>query len=397
MTHKERMLAVLRGERTEVIPFVPRLDLWYRANKKNGTLPDKYKNASLDDIVDGLGVGYHAIVPDFQDLRSRDDDVDRALGIYRLWFMPYKAILRNVKREVEYDGDITTVRYHTPKGVVQTKVLFDEAMRRAGITVTHIAEHAIKSKNDFDAVGYIFENIEVEPNYGGYKQFQDKVGDRGFAVGYISLAASPIHLIMRELARLDDFYLMNFDCADEMKQLEKQIQVYFDRVFDIVADSPAETILSGANYDSGATPPPVFAEYFTPALAAQAKTLHEKGKFLITHTDGENTGLLEEYVASGIDIADSICPKPMTKLSLKEVRDCFGDKITIWGGIPSVSVLEDSMNNREFGEYMEDIFEQIGKGDHLIFSIADTAPPAMKFERLEVISKMINEFGAIGG
>ncbi len=40
----------------------------------------------------------------------------------------------------------------------------------------------------------------------------------------------------------------------------------------------------------------------------------KKGKFLLTHTDGENIGLLEEYMACEFDIADSICPSPMTKL-----------------------------------------------------------------------------------
>ncbi len=46
-------------------------------------------------------------------------------------------------------------------------------------------------------------------------------------------------------------------------------------------------------------------------------------KFLLTHTDGENTGLLEHYLESNMDVADSVCPKPMTKLSFKEVRDHF--------------------------------------------------------------------------
>ncbi|MCX7999386.1 MAG: hypothetical protein N3A69_10630, partial [Leptospiraceae bacterium] len=41
--------------------------IWYKANKKNDTLPSKYKNASLRDITDDLSIGYHAVVPDFRD------------------------------------------------------------------------------------------------------------------------------------------------------------------------------------------------------------------------------------------------------------------------------------------------------------------------------------------
>lgn len=39
----------------------------------------------------------------------------------------------------------------------------------------------------------------------------------------------------------------------------------------------------------------------------------------------------------------------------------FGDKVTIWGGVPSA-----------------------------------TMPPAAKFERIELVSKMVREFGPVG-
>src|SRR3989339_1824340 len=114
MTHKERMLATLKGKSADLLPFVPRMDLWYKANKKNKSLPDKYKDATLSEIVNDMGLGFHAVVPDFQDLRNEYDDIDRALGIYNLWFMPYRSILRNVERLVHKEGDYTTVEYITP-------------------------------------------------------------------------------------------------------------------------------------------------------------------------------------------------------------------------------------------------------------------------------------------
>ena len=78
MTHKERMLATLRGEPTDSIPWAPRLDLWYDANRRAGTLPPRYRHALLQDITDDLDFGYHAIVPRFKDLRDPLDEVHRA-------------------------------------------------------------------------------------------------------------------------------------------------------------------------------------------------------------------------------------------------------------------------------------------------------------------------------
>ena len=53
------------------------------------------------------------------------------------------------------------------------------------------------------------------------------------------------------------------------------------------------------------------------------------------------------------------------------------------------------MNDYEFDAYLDDLFIQIGAGDHLILSIADTAPPGMKFSRLERIAGLAREFGPV--
>ena len=41
-THKCRVLAALRGEMVDRLPYVPRLDLWYLANSISGTLPKQH-------------------------------------------------------------------------------------------------------------------------------------------------------------------------------------------------------------------------------------------------------------------------------------------------------------------------------------------------------------------
>ena len=120
MNHKAGMLAAIRGEPTDCIPWAPRLDLWYKANARAGTLPEEHRNSSLVEIVDELGMGLHAVVPDFRDLRGVEDDVDRGLGIYNLKSMPYRTVLENVARSVRVEGDRTFVEYATPAGPVRT-------------------------------------------------------------------------------------------------------------------------------------------------------------------------------------------------------------------------------------------------------------------------------------
>jgi hypothetical protein len=105
-----------------------------------------------------------------------------------------------------------------------------------------------------------------------------------------------------------------------------------------VADCPAEVIFQGANYDSKILAPDFFKKYIVPHLKKQSEILHQKDKYLLSHTDGENSGLLELYLESNFDIADSVCPFPMTEMTLKGIKSILKDKITIWGHIFSVCI-----------------------------------------------------------
>ena len=154
MTYRERMLATLRGQQTDFIPFVPRLDLWYKANKYKGTLPDKYRNATLMQIVEDMDIGYHAVITDKEAFDDYLDIIDRPLGIWRVHQCPWAAKMKKVKRNISYQGDTTVVEYVTPAGNLLTRVLYNESMKAAGVTLTHVEEFPIKNVTDYDAMGY---------------------------------------------------------------------------------------------------------------------------------------------------------------------------------------------------------------------------------------------------
>jgi len=186
-----------------------------------------------------------------------------------------------------------------------------------------------------------------------------------------------------------------YDHPEELARCAAGIGAYFERVFEVCSRSPADLFLLGANYDAGVTHPPFFSEHITPWLKAFADMLHARRKFLLTHTDGENTGLLDCYLESEIDVADSICPSPMTKLTFKEVRDHFRSRITVMGGIPSVCLLKASMPDDAFEAYLDEFFTQLARGDHLILGVSDTTPPAADLERVKRIGERVRGFGLV--
>jgi hypothetical protein len=396
MTHKERMLRAARGEWADQLPWVPRIDLWHNSNSMRATLPPPFRqSASLDEVADYLGGGYHKVVPEFLNVRSAEDNIDRGLGVYRLWGMAYRPELVGVERESKKEGDATHVTYHTPAGSVSCKILYTEEMKRAGASITWISEHVIKEPKDYKTVGYIFKNMKIHPDYDNYLEFKRKVGDKGFAAAFANLSASPMHHIMKEFLDATQFYLEMYDHPKEMRQLCEDMEPYFDQIFRVLADSPAEVIFSGANYDEMITYPPFFRDNIMPHLQRLANILHHRGKLLLGHCDGENKGLLDLIPESGIDIAEAICPRPMTKVTISEVKKAFKGKVTIFGGVPSVALLKESMPDDEFEAFMENLFGEIGPGDRFILGVSDTTPPDAQFERLLRITEMVQEKGKL--
>ena len=395
MTHKQHMLSVLAGQPVERIPWVPRLDLWYRAHRRAGTLPRPYADASLVEMLDDLGFAYHAVIPNFKALRTPDDEAHRALGIHNLACMPVRTVFDGIPYRMTQDGDRQIVEYQTPAGPLTTITVYDEAMRAAGVTITHVTKYAFSGPQDYEPLCCLFRSAAVEANYEGYAAFAQEIGQRGFATAYLSWAASPMHLIQRELMPMDVFFYELNDRPGEVYRLAECIGQYWRQMYAVAAQAPAEVFLLGANYHAPIQHPRFFAEHITPWLAQFAGMLHTQGKYLLTHTDGENRGLLEQYLAAQIDIADSVCPHPMTRLTLAETRRVFDGRISIMGGFPSVALVKDAMNDQQFDAYLDDFFRQIGRGDHLILGISDTTPPGAAFERLLRIRDRVEAFGPV--
>jgi len=105
MDYRQKILNTIRGGPVDHIPFVPRLDLWYSSNKKNNTLPEKYKGATLMEITKDLGVGFHSVVPDFRNFLEDSSIALQGLGIYDLKSNPYKIVCESIDVNFSTDSE----------------------------------------------------------------------------------------------------------------------------------------------------------------------------------------------------------------------------------------------------------------------------------------------------
>ena len=396
MTHKERILMAARGEMPDVLPYVPRFDLWYTANSYADTLPPEHKGRTADEIARAEGWALHKVIPELLKVETPEENLHRGLGLYSLkengYWIEFSS---NVDIRVHQKGDTKRVEYHTPIGMVSVMEIITEEMKSAGASITWLEERAIKRVEDYRILKYIFENIEIKPDYARYSKWQNEVGDDGIAIQMGAFAPSPLQHIQRDLLEATEFFYHYNDYQKEMQDLAEGIEHVYEQLLQTVAKSTAEIVLWGANYDDMITYPTYFEKEITPWLQKASRILAENGKLMLSHTDGENRGLMDLIRDCGIHIAEAVCPYPMMRVKIEDYYRQWGDKITIFGGIPQSLLSAETASEEDFQGYLDHFFKAVAPGRRIIVGVADTTPPNAVFDRLRRLGDRVAKEGRL--
>jgi 5-methyltetrahydrofolate--homocysteine methyltransferase len=150
----------------------------------------------------------------------------------------------------------------------------------------------------------------------------------------------------------------------------------------------------GSNFDDMITYAPYFRQEIQPWVRKASETLGAAGKLVMCHTDGENLGLMDLIRDSGMHIAESICPAPMTKVTLAEYYRRWSGHLTLFGGIPSTIILPET-SEADFEACLDELFRAVAPGTRMVVGIADQVPPNALFSRLQRIGERIEKEGQL--
>jgi len=233
------------------------------------------------------------------------------------------------------------------------------------------------------------------PNFDRFNRWvSEEMRDDGVAVAQGFMGASPVHQIQRDLLDPTQFYFHYTDHNAKMLELAGKMEHLFDGMLTILCTSPAEVVWWGANYDDMLTYPPYFEKEITPWIRKASRLLGSADKLVMCHTDGENEGLMDLIRDSGMHIAESICPTPMTKVTLAEYYRHWSGHLTLCGGIPSTIVLPET-NEADFEAYLDQLFKAVAPGKRMLVGIADQVPPNAIFSRLQRIGERVEREGQL--
>ena len=367
MTHRERLLAVLDGRLPDRLPWFPRLEMWHYAREHAGTLPEKYRGCDLRSIYR-----------------------DQNLGYYSKAGPAFRIEVDGIETRTRQDGEETHVETITPVGTVSTLSRHSAELRAEGVAALETG-HMIKGPDDYEVVEWIYQHSRVVPTEAAFSAIEESCGDEGMAV--VNTPWDPAFYLFVQLIGWNNCY---FHLQDHPQQIDRLLKVMTDFYWEIhrtCAQSSARVINHGAHFHSVMTPPPIFREYFVDHLKEVATYYHDHGKLLMFHADADLTGLEEMILEVGYDIAECLVTDPMADITMARCRQVWGDRLIVWGGIPSIILCEE-FTDEQFETYMRDLFRTIAPGNAFVLGVADMLVSATIWERFERIGDMVEEWGA---
>jgi hypothetical protein len=367
MTNRERILAVLDGKSPDRIPWIARLKLWYNARIAEGNMPERFRGMSELEVGLALRCGNPA----------------RAGNVFKVRY-------EGMDVEIEQWPGVMRRHFHTPYGtVVYGKIAADDS--KGWIEDGLPLEHPIRDAEDYKRWEYVVEHTYYDPTYEDYLAYEAEVGDDGYPM--VNAGDCPFHYYLLHLVGYNEAYFHMVDHANEFEHLMTVMaQVERERLWPVVAESPARLILHGSHFDSQMTPPHMFKKYITPFYKELSAILHSKNKRLVWHADDDTKDILADVKEAGYDMSECFCTAPMVSVTLQEAREAWGKDVAIWGGIPSV-VLEPNYPEEEFEKYVIDVLRAVAPGDAFILGIADNLMPTSVWERVERVSELVEKYG----
>ncbi|MBN1555341.1 MAG: hypothetical protein JXA11_11390 [Phycisphaerae bacterium] len=361
MTHRERFLSVLRGQTPDRTPVVCRLDIWHRARLHKGDLPAELQGKTLEQIQLDLGMGVSA--------------------------RQAKVFSTSFRSGVEYtqrrEGMVLHERWTTSKGELHRRSEYASEDEALGMK-PHVTKYPIASAEDYALFERVMEHLEFQPDYDAYRRYDEQIGDDGLPM--VILGANPFHDLMLYWVGYEKFYYDLVDLPDVVAQATATANTAYERMWDIVANSPCELVMHGVNFDSGTTPPPMFREHFLPYLRAFNERMHQAGKYNAFHADGDVSRLLDLFLETKVDVADCLAVAPMGRLTMEDAFTAWRDNIVLWGCVPS-PLLEPSVTEDDFDAHLEKLAAVENRQGGLILGLADQAMPAALWSRIRKLGE----------
>ena len=364
MTHRERILSILRGEQPDQVPWCGDLDYWANSLIKRGLKPK-------DFILSDDYLKWHR---------------DLGVGFYLQGYFPYKQHFNNCEVKEWNEGKKRYKEINTPLGSVRECWEYIPTSFSEGPV-----EHFMKSEEDIPVMKYIYENTSFEADYEQAILRKKQVGDQGVVLCY--LPKSPFMHLMALEAGVEAVTMAALTTPDEFMDLLNTMKKPFDQAAKIALESPAEVLMIPENLSSEMVGPDLFRLYMYDYQKEWTGKIRDAGKYSFIHIDGTLSGLIKEEASVGFSVLEALTPYPVGDLKFEDLAGIVGDsKSILWGGVPG-SYFTDCVSEEEFERHVKYLLALMIKEPRFVLGVADQVPPDGLESRVRRVSELVNQYG----
>lgn len=353
MTMRERLLAVMRGQAIDRVPF-----------------------ATYDQLVGANELLWEPL--------GREN-----VGIIR-WSGVHASAAPNCRFDQEelVEGEHSGIRVmlHTPEGE-----LTREAWREPVFHSMATARHFIQEPEDYHILRAYLRDIIITEDLDRYLTDVQAVGEDGLAM--VTANRTPYQQLWVEWVNLENLAWHLVECPELVEECITLMADIERRIFGVIRDACAKVPIDYVNIPDNITAPTIgetyFRRYCLPLYNELGDMLAGTGALFAVHMDGDLKPLWQAIAESPVQGLDSFSPAPDNDTSVAQARAQWPD-MRLFVNFPSSVHLADPT---EVYAQARQILDEGGHSGQLWIQISENVPPNRWQHSFPAILQAIADFG----
>jgi hypothetical protein len=354
------------GRSNGKIIWQPRIDCWYFDKLFAGEkLPGDYDGLSRAEIYRKLGV---------------------SARFYNHWNKCFKYIESEkvIITEKKLNGTDVQITIETPIG---RQVAVNRQTPNSPRVIR--LKWVIESKEEMKVAIWRVENARWQWRQEVYEKEFRELSEFGAPTMYLP-RVNIQDLYINKMGVEKTIYAL-YDWQDLIEKYFKVLNECYSRLIDIVNQSPINIINFADNLHCGTLPPNLFEKYILPFYQEQSEKLHNAGKFVSSHWDGDTKALLPYAKETGLDGIEAITPKPQGDVTLEEIKEALGDDVFLLDGLPAI-FFDEEYPIEMLKDYTHKLIEYFAP--KLILGISDELSSTGDIERINIVSEIVDKYNS---
>jgi hypothetical protein len=367
LNSRERLLAALRGQKTDRTPWAPFLTYWWDQN--------------LITEAECLGeLGFKRAVG--ADLLMRGH-IDRlAHNHYQDLYMFRQKYEKTKVTETIKDNQKQII-YETPAGALNAVYTYS-----ADGDTWFLTGHPVKTVDDFKILAYMASDIVLSPDHAAYEQDLKKNPDALYLPLISPFTKTAFQSMIEFWTGTEELSYFEADYPESVENALEAMQRTSMEAARISAASPAQGFLSWEDTSTTNISPAWYERYILPEIDQWCDILHAAGKLYVQHACGHLRYLAPYIADSKIDAIESLSEAPTGNISVKEFSEQLPERIAIIGGIEPTFFINSTQKELE---KRVDMLCNLFKGRRFILANADSCPPIVDIDKFAMVSGRLCE------